>query len=186
MKSFIPNRQKYKCPEEIDHHHRFARLAHRAIAQPPTVMQSLLIKPPGGNVTLLFTDIEHSTQLWEKNLARWAVPLAATLLRRCPKMTILASSHEALNIEGETLLSVPPLGVPEFRREFKPGEIAGMEAVQLFVERASAVPPVLRSPPRTPVDRQNLLAAGRNSAGHRTGRRPHQGAFIGPDFHRTG
>ncbi len=69
---------------------------------------------------------------------------AATLLRRCPKVTILASSREALNIEGETLQSVPPLGVPEFSRrdnEFKSGEIAELEAIQLFVERASAVQP---------------------------------------------
>jgi predicted ATPase/class 3 adenylate cyclase len=69
---------------------------------------------------------------------------AATLLRRCPKVTILASSREALNIEGETLQPVPPLGVPEFSRhdnELEPAQIAELEAVKLFIERASAVRP---------------------------------------------
>jgi predicted ATPase/class 3 adenylate cyclase len=69
---------------------------------------------------------------------------AAALLRRCPKVTILANSREALNIEGETLQPVAPLTVPEFGRQktdLSPDQIGELEAVQLFVERAAAVRP---------------------------------------------
>jgi len=67
---------------------------------------------------------------------------AATLLRRCPTLKILASSREALNIEGETILTVPPLAVTEFRQletDTAMDRLADLEAVQLFVERAAAV-----------------------------------------------
>lgn len=68
--------------------------------------------------------------------------LSTSLLRHCPEVAILASSREALSIEGETLWVVPSLSTPEFRREeelptFE--ELAEMEAIQLFVERAEAV-----------------------------------------------
>jgi predicted ATPase/class 3 adenylate cyclase len=70
--------------------------------------------------------------------------IAAALLRRCPELIILASSREPLSIDGETIWSVPPLAVPEFRRQ-EPGtefdNLPELEAVQLFVERASSVRP---------------------------------------------
>jgi predicted ATPase len=54
----------------------------------------------------------------------------------------LVTSREALHVRGEHLYAVPPLSLP------KPGpeqptatELAGFEAVQLFVERAQAVRP---------------------------------------------
>ena len=46
------------------------------------------------------------------------------LLRSCPRLTILATSREALGIPSETAWLTPPLG--------------GLEASQLFVERAQA------------------------------------------------
>src|SRR4030095_5052782 len=70
--------------------------------------------------------------------------VAATLLRRCPDLVILASSREPLSIAGETIWLVPPLAVPEFRREERGAEfdnLAELEAVQLFVERAASVRP---------------------------------------------
>ena len=69
---------------------------------------------------------------------------AATLLRRCPAVKILATSREALNIEGETIQTVPPLAVAEFGRpEIHPeaDRFAELEAVQLFAERAAAARP---------------------------------------------
>lgn len=68
----------------------------------------------------------------------------ATLLRRCPELHILATSREALNIDGETIRPVPPLTVVEFGRleaEMSVDDLAELEAVQLFVERAAAVRP---------------------------------------------
>jgi predicted ATPase/class 3 adenylate cyclase len=69
---------------------------------------------------------------------------AATLLRRCPDVRILASSREALNIEGETIQPVPPLGTAEFgwgETDLDVEQLAELEAIQLFVERAAAVKP---------------------------------------------
>jgi predicted ATPase len=70
--------------------------------------------------------------------------VASSLLRRCPELIILASSREPLSIDGETIWPVPPLTVPEFRREERGAEfdnLPELEAVQLFVERAASVRP---------------------------------------------
>jgi predicted ATPase/class 3 adenylate cyclase len=70
--------------------------------------------------------------------------VAAVLLRRCPELVILASSREPLSIAGETIWLVPPLAVPEFRREERGAEfdnLPELDAVQLFVERAASVRP---------------------------------------------
>jgi predicted ATPase/class 3 adenylate cyclase len=70
--------------------------------------------------------------------------MVAQVLRRCPGVKVLASSREALNIEGETICPVPPLatmGYQELEAGVPMDELAGLEAVQLFVERAAAVRP---------------------------------------------
>ncbi len=68
--------------------------------------------------------------------------LVAAILPRSPGVTILASSREALNVPGEAIFAVPPLAVAEFgptRTELPVDRLAKLEAVQLFVERATAV-----------------------------------------------
>ncbi len=59
--------------------------------------------------------------------------LALTLLRRCPNLRALATSREPLAVEGERVYRIPPLDLP---RGTSPEELAGSDAVQLFVERA--------------------------------------------------
>ena len=63
--------------------------------------------------------------------------LADTLLNSCPHLSVLATSRESLNVEGELNWPVPsPLGaelgtiLPRSRR------LEGYESVRLFVERA--------------------------------------------------
>jgi predicted ATPase/class 3 adenylate cyclase len=73
--------------------------------------------------------------------------IATALLRGCPQVKIIASSREALNVEGEMIWSLAPLTLPDFRRgESLPSmeELSQLEAVQLFVERATAVRPDFR------------------------------------------
>lgn len=61
-----------------------------------------------------------------------AATLAEVVLRRCPKVSVLATSREALRIDGETVFIVPPLGVPpEFVDD--PSEILKYGAVRFFV-----------------------------------------------------
>lgn len=68
--------------------------------------------------------------------------LAAALLHSCPEVRILATSREWLNVAGEVIFRVAPLGLPEA----EPGEgdhLAGRNllqygAVELFVDRATS------------------------------------------------
>ena len=82
-----------------------------------------------------------------EHLISGCAQVAAAILRNCPDVKIIASSREPLSIEGETIWGVSPLSVPDFRRN-EPvldwEQIAKLEAVQLFVDRAAAVRPEFR------------------------------------------
>ena len=71
-----------------------------------------------------------------------AAPMAVELLSGCPRLKLLVTSREALHVRGEHLYAVPPLSLPLAGRERSgAADLAGYEAVQLFVERAQAVRP---------------------------------------------
>ncbi len=65
--------------------------------------------------------------------------LAASLVRQCPHLTILASSREALGIAGEQTYRVPSLSLPDPKEAPTPASIASFEALQLFVDRCLKV-----------------------------------------------
>src|SRR5919202_4260889 len=65
--------------------------------------------------------------------------LADALLRACPELRILATSREALSIAGEATWLVPPLSLPDPEHPPPVEDLAGYEAVRLFLERAAAV-----------------------------------------------
>ncbi len=67
-----------------------------------------------------------------------AANLAETLLRLCPGMTALATSREALRIEGEYVYHVAPLEVPS-RQQATPDDALGHSAVQLFIARTQSL-----------------------------------------------
>jgi predicted ATPase/class 3 adenylate cyclase len=58
----------------------------------------------------------------------------AELLGACPRLTVLATSREALHVRGEQRYAVPPLALPPESASLP--EIAESEAVRLFVARA--------------------------------------------------
>jgi predicted ATPase len=66
--------------------------------------------------------------------------LAGTLLQRCPGLHILASSREALGVEGEFVMRVPSLSLPPAGPASRE-TLAGSEAVRLFVSRAATALP---------------------------------------------
>ncbi len=71
-----------------------------------------------------------------------AAGVVARLLSECPRLTVLATSREALHIRAERVHPVPPLGLPPVgRAEASAHRIGDYEAVQLFVDRARAVRP---------------------------------------------
>jgi predicted ATPase len=81
-----------------------------------------------------------------------AAPFAASLLGYCPSLTVLATSRAALRVAGEHEYLVPPLALPRTSNEQRAtgnegdalAAIAAAPAVQLFVQRATAVRPDFR------------------------------------------
>jgi predicted ATPase/DNA-binding CsgD family transcriptional regulator len=65
--------------------------------------------------------------------------LVSKLLAAAPGLRILATSRHVLGVEGEQILSVPPLSTPD--SEVVAGDATHYESVRLFLERASAVAP---------------------------------------------
>ncbi len=70
-----------------------------------------------------------------------AAKLAETVIRLCPATSILATSREALRIEGEHVFRVSPLDVPRPHEEDS-DIVLGHSAVQLFIVRMRALDPV--------------------------------------------
>jgi non-specific serine/threonine protein kinase len=67
-----------------------------------------------------------------------AAKLTDRLLRMCPRVTILATSREALSVIGEHVLVLPPLSVPDVAARKASDALAGYDSVALFAERAVA------------------------------------------------
>lgn len=73
-----------------------------------------------------------------------AAPFVVTLLSRCPRLTVLATSRERLRLRGEHDVPVPPLPVsPRSMRVdgTTPPDGVLPDAVRLFIERAREVRP---------------------------------------------
>src|SRR6201989_794790 len=64
--------------------------------------------------------------------------LVVTLAGHCPRLRILATSRERLDVPGEFVFPVPPLGLPQ---DGSPGAVAASEAGSLLVTRARAASP---------------------------------------------
>jgi len=96
-------------------------------------------------LTTLTTHLQNKTALLLldncEHLLDACAQLAETLLQRCPRLQILATSRERLNIAGEQAWPVPTLSLPTAEDEQAVAELQRSEAVQLFVERAAAVLP---------------------------------------------
>jgi hypothetical protein len=68
-----------------------------------------------------------------------AAGLATAILSGAPGVNILATSREPLGAEGEREYRLAPLGIPQASSRLTAAEAAAFPAVQLFVERASAI-----------------------------------------------
>lgn len=79
-----------------------------------------------------------------EHLLEGCARLADALLRACPRLTILATSREALGIAGETGWRVPSLALPDAAQPPPVAALTQYEAVRLFVDRALADDPAFR------------------------------------------
>ena len=92
------------------------------------VRQTLVEYLKDKRLLLLLDNCEH--------LLDGCAKLADTFLHQCPRLTILASSREALGIDGEQTYRVPSLSLPDPTQAHTPASVAPFEAVQLFTDRA--------------------------------------------------
>ena len=84
-----------------------------------------------------------------EHLAEAAAGLAEYLLAACPALVMLATSREALGVEGEVSWQVPPLSLPRDRpalseAALSAAALAASDAVRLFEQRARLVRPSFR------------------------------------------
>jgi len=70
--------------------------------------------------------------------------LVDTLLRRCPRLTIVATSREPLGVPGEVAWRVPSLAAPTNTEETSAEAASHYDSVRLFVERAGRARPNFR------------------------------------------
>lgn len=67
--------------------------------------------------------------------------LADQLLKSCPLLKIIATSREALGIQGEMTFKVPPLSIPDLAVRQTPESLSQFAAVRLFIDRAIQASP---------------------------------------------
>ncbi|MBB5079044.1 AfsR/SARP family transcriptional regulator [Nonomuraea endophytica] len=98
---------------------------------PEEIVDRLADNLADDDVVLVLDNCEHVIEA--------AATLAATLLGRCPRLRVVATSREPLRIDGENLHPVLPLELPD------PGSTTAQAracaAVRLFADRAAAVRP---------------------------------------------
>lgn len=73
-----------------------------------------------------------------EHVVETAAALAERLCREAPQLHILATSREALRVEGEYVYRLSPLAVPSDETALTAEQALGFSAIQLFVERATA------------------------------------------------
>jgi DNA-binding SARP family transcriptional activator len=86
------------------------------------------------NVLLVLDNCEH--------LVGTTAHLTDTLLDACPRLRVLATSRESLDVAGEVKWPVRSLSVPDPHRSYAVTELEGSAAVRLFAERARQRDPI--------------------------------------------
>jgi len=109
-------------------------------AQGTTLHELLMDYLRGKQMLLILDNCEHLVESCAK--------LSEQFLLTCPNLKIVASSREALGIDGETVYRVPSLSLPQsFQGPSERQDTESLmdyEALRLFVERATKVEPHFR------------------------------------------
>ncbi len=103
----------------------------RQVSADPTADLSAYLEPQ--RLLVVLDNCEHLTDA--------CAVLVSKLLAAAPDLRILATTRHVLGVEGEQILSVPPLSTPDTDREVLAGDATHYESVTLFLERAAAVAP---------------------------------------------
>jgi predicted ATPase/DNA-binding CsgD family transcriptional regulator len=108
----------------------FARAAGIRLQAEDTI-GTLVHRLLSSEMLLVVDNCEHLTEA--------VATLVARLLAACPLLTVLATSRERLNVEGEVVWRLSPLALPHEWDTFAVASTA--EAVRLFVDRARNASP---------------------------------------------
>jgi len=100
-------------------------------AQDQTAEQAIVAALKRKKLLLLLDNCEH--------VIDDAAKLADTILKQCPDVRILASSRQGLQVTGEQIMRLQPLGFPEPRATVTLENAMSYSAIALFVDRALAV-----------------------------------------------
>ena len=112
----------------------------------PTIAATLAVaEEPGRPISIVLAERlgEKHTLLVLDNFEQVvdAAPEIGELLRAAPNLRVLATSREPLAILGEAVYPVAPLALPAEPGTPTADQLQGLEAVELFVDRARAVRP---------------------------------------------
>ena len=102
---------------------------HGSFAQPTSVAAAIAAR----DLLVVLDNCEH--------LIHGCAEVAECLLRGCPNLTILATSREPLGVSGEITWRVPSLSFPSADVAVRLPDIAGYDAVRLFLDRAGRARP---------------------------------------------
>ena len=109
---------------------------------PQTIHSTLgLVEQPGRNIQQILIDYFSQKKVLLildncEHLVEACAQLTHTLLSRSRSLRILASSREALGVEGELAWPVPSLTLPDSKNIPELEQLTQYEAVQLFLDRA--------------------------------------------------
>ncbi len=121
----------------VRHGHLVADTVAVAMGLPPAAgrdpLRALTLQLARRRLLLILDNCEHLLQ----ECAR----VATTLRAHCPGVTVLATSREPLHVDGEVVLRVPSLGLPEPGAETDPETLAGLASVRLFLDRVHDLSP---------------------------------------------
>lgn len=101
-----------------------------------TVLDALLKFARDRTLLIILDNCEH--------LVHACADVAKRLLQAGPRVKILATSRDALQIAGETVFQLAPLAAPDPRAQAAAEALAQSDAVRLFVDRAGAAQPAFR------------------------------------------
>ncbi len=100
-------------------------------AQDQTAEQAIVATLKRKKALLLLDNCEH--------VIEDAAKLTDTILKQCPDVRVLATSRQPLQLTGEEIMRLQPLGFPEPRATVTAENAMSYSAIALFVDRALAV-----------------------------------------------
>jgi predicted ATPase len=114
---------------------------------PQTILSTIGISEQSGKAPLeLLKEYLHNKNTLMvldncEHLIMESAKVTNALLYAAPNLKIMASSREALGVQGEAAYPVPTLSLPDYKHLPEIEHFSHYEAVQLFVDRASLVQP---------------------------------------------